>query len=59
MLKLKRGKKPEEKWREYKKGRKKGVKKGGKKATVNNPSVKPHRFLVPTMVVTTKNPITL
>jgi hypothetical protein len=37
MLKLKRGKKPEEKQREYKKGRKKEAKKGGKKATVNNP----------------------
>jgi hypothetical protein len=37
MLKLKRGKKSEEKQREYKKGRKKGAKKEGKKATVNDP----------------------
>jgi hypothetical protein len=39
MLKLKRGKKSEEKRWEYKKGRKKGAKKEGKKATVNDPNV--------------------
>jgi hypothetical protein len=36
MLTQKRGKKSEEKRREYNKGRKKGAKKEGKKATVND-----------------------